>query len=134
MVVWFQAPITFLYHMFKCLLLPYLWFFIKKETCLCKYILHRTLRSSTYDKIYGFDLEGRNEIFLDKLVFRLPFLFSLINEKPGDENNINTWHWEPCFNLNQGSNFTNIRLCSMHKMAWWTPKKRIFTAKRSNFI
>ena len=139
LVIWFEAPITFLYDMFTCFLLLYLWFIIEKksdglETSLWKYILHRTLRSNIYDKIYGFDLEGRKEIFLGKLVFRLPFLFSLINQKPGDENNINIWHQEPNFNLNQRSNFTDLRLCSMDKMAWWSPKKRILTLKRSNFI
>ena len=35
------------------------------------------------------------------MVFRLPFLFSLINQKPGDENNINAWHQEPHFIQNQ---------------------------------
>ena len=39
----------------------------------------------------GFDLKsGLNEVYLDKLVFRQLFLFSLMNQKFGDWNNINT--------------------------------------------
>ena len=37
----------------------------------------------------GFDRGGKNEVSLDKLVFILPFVFSLINQKPSDENNLN---------------------------------------------
>ena len=32
----------------------------------------------------GFDCEDGNEVSLGKLVFRLPFLFSLINQKSSD--------------------------------------------------
>ena len=36
------------------------------------------------------DCEEGNEMALDKLVFRITFMISLINQKSGDGNNINT--------------------------------------------
>ena len=95
-----------------------------------KDISHQTLRSNSYGKLQGFDRGGWNEILFGKFVFRLPFLLSVINQKSGDENNINTWHKEQCFIPNQKTNFTgfktaDLRFCLTYKMASWSPKMLI---------
>ena len=89
-----------------------------------KDISHRTLRSNSAAK-------GWNEISLDKLIFRLPFLFPLINQKSSDEKNINIWHQEPHFIPNQRTNFTGFNtadswLCPIYKMKSWPPKRPIY--------
>ena len=58
----------------------------------------------------GFDREGWDNISIDKLVFRLPFLFLLINQKSGDQSSINTWHQELHFIQNQKPTFQALTL------------------------
>ena len=101
--LWFEASLAIWYHMFMCFLLLDLWLIIKRnlETNLWNDISHRTLRSNSYGKMKVFDREGWNDISYDILVFRLLFLFSLINQRSGYENNINTWHQEPHFIQNK---------------------------------
>ena len=94
LVLWFKALLAIRYHMFVCFSLLNLWFIIKTKVIVqklgCDKIRHIKLYDQTHGKIYWFDYEGRNEISLDQLVFRQTFLISLVNQKSGDENNMNT--------------------------------------------
>ena len=80
------------------------------ETRLWNDVSHGTLLPHSYGKIKRFDRERWNEIALGKLVFRLPFLFSLIIQKSYYKNNINTWHHEPHFIQNQKSTLQVLTL------------------------
>ena len=107
------------------------------EARLWKDISHQTLQSNSYDKWQGFDHESRNEISIDKLVFRLTFLISLVNQKSSDENNINTWHQEPYFIPNQKPTLqalTLLQTCSFAPLTRWRHDlwKGICTGYRKN--
>ena len=92
------------------------------EARLWKNISHQTLQWKSYNNSQGFHRESRNEISIDKLVFGLTFLISLINQKLGDENNINTWHQEPHFIPYQKPTLqalTLLQTCSFAPLTRW---------------
>ena len=85
LVLWFEAPLAIWYDLFMCFLLLGLWFIIKTKVIVqklgCEKIFYIKLDGQTTltAKYKGFDCEVWNEISPDKLVFRLPFLLSLIS-------------------------------------------------------
>ena len=82
-----------------------------------------------YKAIYG--REDRNEISLDKVVFRVPFLISFINQPEG-------WWWEKHKHMMPGAIFIHNQnptlqvltlqtysFVPLNKMVSWSPKKHI---------
>ena len=95
LALWFEAQLTIWYHMFMFFSLLDLCLIIKAKVIVwklgCKKIFHIKLYDQTLTQNIRFDREGWNKISLDKLLFGPKFLLVLINQKSGDENNINTW-------------------------------------------